>query len=208
MIASGDSSGIIRLWYISTGFTNRTITTNSNDVLALQLLCNSNYLAAGHANKNVQIYNINNGSLIATLAGHTDKIFDLALLSSDLLASSSDDHTTRIWNLTTSTNKLTLIGHTLYTRSLKLVSTDILASGSHDLSVKLWNITSGSLIRTINYTSNIVSLDMLNSQTLVSGTGGIITLSNLTTGERINMVNTIASFRSLAVLNSNITTSK
>jgi WD40 repeat protein len=208
-IASGDASGIINLWSISTGLTNKSIITNAYGVLALQLMCNSNYLAAGLANKNVQIYNLNNGSLIATLTGHTDKIYDLALLSSDLLASSSDDHTVRIWNLTTNTLKFNLAEHSNIVRSLKLVSTDILASGSNDLSVKLLNITSGSLIRTTNYTNSISFLvDLLDSQTLVCGTGGVIDLSNLTTGERINMVNTITSFRSMAVLNSNITTSK
>jgi WD40 repeat protein len=209
MIASGDSLGAIKIWSISTGFTNRTINTNAFDVLSLQLMCNGNYLAAGLANKYVQIYNMNNGSLVTTLAGHTDKIHELALLGSDLLASAGDDHTVRIWNLTTNTLKFNLTEHSDLVRSLKLLATDILASGSHDSSVKLWNITSGSLIRTINYTNSILSLvDMLNSQTLVCGTGGVITLSNLTTGERISMVNTIASFRSLAVLNSNIATSK
>ena len=82
-------------------------------------------MGAGLAN--INIYNLNSGSLEATLSGHTSGVNDLVLISSDLLASSSNDLTVKIWNLTTNTMKFNLIGHNLSVHGLKLVTNDILS---------------------------------------------------------------------------------
>jgi WD40 repeat protein len=204
-IASGGYiDGTIKIWSISSGLTNRTINTGSY-VTSLQLLSNGNDMAAGLCSY-INIYNINTGSLVATLQGHTYCVRDLVLINNNgnLLASSSDENIARIWDLTTYTSKFTLNGHTNSLRGLKQISSDILASGSADSTVRLWNITSGRVIRTLTGHSSSVlfSVDFLNNPLrLVSGSNDqTIKIWNFTTGECLNTIQTNLYIRSLAVL--------
>jgi WD40 repeat protein len=203
-IASGGlDDSTIQIWSISSGQTNRTINTGTV-VNSLKLLNNGIHLAAG-LGSNINIYNINTGSLVATLQGHSAFVRDLILISnSDLLASSSTDTTARIWDLTTYTSKFTLTGHTSFLRGLKQISSDILASAAFDYTIRLWNITSGQSIRTLtNHTSEIwYAVDFLsNSQTIVSGsTDQTIKIWDYTTGECLNTIQTGSTIYSLTVL--------
>ena len=128
----------IKIWSLNTGLTKRTISiATASGVWSLQLLCNGVYLAAGLGNGNINIYNLNDGSLMATLQGHSNWVTDLVLINSYLMASSSHDNTLRIWDMSTNTNKFVLTGHTNSVRGLKCVTSDLLASGSFDATVKL-----------------------------------------------------------------------
>jgi WD40 repeat protein len=204
-IASGSTDDTINIWSISTGVTKLSINT-SLDVRSLKLLSNGFYLACGLFNGNINIYDINNGSLISTLSGHSNWVNDLIQISKDLLASSSRDDTVRIWNLTTNSTKFILQGHTLNVNGLKLISSDLLASGSWDSTIKLWNITNGKLIRTLTGHEGSIrwSIDKFrDSQTLVSGSlDQTIKLWNLTNGELVNSFNTGLQILTLVVLTS------
>jgi COMPASS component SWD3 len=203
-LASGSYDQTIKLWSPTTGQTKRTIQTN-DIVCSLKLLNTNIHLAAGLGyNGDINIYNINDGSLVSSLKGHTSIVNDLVQLSNELLASSSDDKTVRIWNLTTNTCKFILTGHTQSVFGLKQITPSILASGSWDRTIKLWNITSGQLIRTLTgHTDRIwYSVDLLNSQTLVSGSSDrTIKLWNWSTGECFSTIQTPDSYiESLAVI--------
>ncbi len=151
-------------------------------------------MAAGLRNGDINIYNINDGYLVSSLKGHTSHVYDLVQLSADLLASSSNDWTdnVRIWNLTTNMCKFNLTGHTSYVYGLKQITPNILASGSSDKTIQ----TSGSLIRTLTgHTDSLLwSVDLLNSQTLVSGSWDrTIKLWNWSTGECLSTIQTTGS---------------
>jgi WD40 repeat protein len=172
------------------------------------LLNNNIHLAAGLGNPgDINIYNINDGNLVSSLKGHTSLVNDLVQLSADLLASSScfPDHTVRIWDLTTNTCKFILTGHTNSVYGLRQITPSILASGSHDTTIKLWDIITGTLIRTLTGHTEWIgwSVDLLNSQTLVSG-GSLdqtIKLWNWSTGECFSTIRTAGSnIYSLAVI--------
>ncbi len=215
-LASGSHDKLIKLWSPTTGQTKRTIQTNQN-VLSLKLLNTNIYLAAGLGKGDINIYNINDGNLVSSLKGHTSGVYDLVQLSADLLASSGGwDKTVRIWNLTTNTCKFILTGHdadvfglkghTNKVVGLKQITPSILASGSEGITIKLWDITTGKLIRTLKGHTGYVywSVDLLNSQTLVSGSGyySEIKLWNWSTGECFSTIQTQSSkIQSLAVIN-------
>jgi hypothetical protein len=205
LASAGWSDQTIKIWSSNTSKTNGIINTFA-DVYSLKLFFNQIHLGAG-LNSDINIYNINDGSLVSTLKGHSDRVNDLVQICDDLLASSSDDETVRIWNLTTNTCKFILTGHSDRVNGLKQITPSILASGCWDDTVKLWNITSGQLIRTlINHTSNIDwSVDLLNSQTLISGSWDqCIKLWNWSTGEDLSSIQTNSDIRSLAVISDNI----
>jgi WD40 repeat protein len=206
-IASGSTNDTIKIWSIVSGVTLRIINASA-DVRSLKLLSNGFYLACIniYGKFNINIYDINNGSVISTLSGHRKFINDLVQINDDLLASSSSDTTIRIWNLTTNTCKFNLTGHIERVDGLKLVSSDVLASGSNDTTIKLWNITNGQLIRNLTGHVGYIkwSLDKLrDSQALVSGSADqTIKTWNITTGECLNTFNTGMNIQTLTVLTS------
>jgi WD40 repeat protein len=216
-IASGSlepSDGTIKLWSISSGQTQRTINASAS-VWSLKLLSNGIHLAAGFYSGNITIYNINNGSLVSTLQGHTQVVRDLIQINGDLMASTSGypEQTVRIWNLTSNTCKFILQGHTNDANSLIQISSDLLASGSFDATIKLWDITNGALIRTLTgHTGSIHwSLNLFNygQQTrLVSGDfNGEVKVWNFETGECLVTIKTGSSIGGLAVLENRLITS-
>jgi WD40 repeat protein len=205
-LASGSRDNTIQLWSPTTGQTKSIIQT-IQEVFSLTMLNTNIHLAAGLGNRDINIYNINDGNLVSSLKGHSDWVRDLVQISADLLASSCSDRTVRIWNLTTNTCKFNLTGHTDHVYGLKQITSSILASGSHDRTIKLWDITSGQLIRTLTgHTSFIYwSIDLLNSQTLVSGSWDqTIKIWNWSTGECLSTIQTTGSqITSLAIIQMN-----
>jgi WD40 repeat protein len=207
LVVTGSNDGSINIWSICTGLTLRTITAASG-VFSLKLINTGTDLACGLLNGNINIYNINNGSLKLTLFGHTSNVRDLVLISSsNLLASSSGDRTVRIWNLTSNTCKFTLNGHSGAVYGLKSInSDDLLASGSSDFKIILWNITSGKLIR--NFTGHNSGINwavdrvLEDDQTLVSGSYDTsFKLWNIHTGDCLRTKRTGSGFKALSVLN-------
>jgi WD40 repeat protein len=138
-IATGSDDKLIKIWLISTGTTLRTINTGQN----VHALKSGNYLAAGLDISTINIYNINTGSLVYELKGHTSGVNDLITISDDLLASASFDRSVRIWSLATNATKFILNGHSNSVKALKLISSSILASGSSDKQIIFWDITNG-----------------------------------------------------------------
>ena len=209
-IATGSVDSFIKVWSISTGVTNRSIFVPTW-VWSLQLLSNGFHLAAGLPSTTLIytmcIYDINTGSLVSSLYGHTNKVVDFSLINSNLLASSSSDSTILIWNLTTLTPKFNMTGHISNVWGLKLLSSDVIASGSDDTTIKLWNVTSGQIIRNLTgHTGGVRwGLDVLNAneQTIVSGSSGDFALKiwRWSTGECLNTINTNLSIQTLIVLN-------
>jgi WD40 repeat protein len=215
LASCGYTNDPIRIWSVSTGQTRREITTNFGYVYILKLLSNGIHLAAGGFNPyDVRIFNINDGSLVATLKGHTGYVLDLAQVGDDLLASASEDRTVRIWNLTTTNStKFTLQGHTYGVYALKQISSQILASASFDSTLKLWNITSGQEMRTLrNHTGGILrSLDLIENNigngggqtwSLVSGGYGdkSIKVWSWMQGECLQTIQTNSTILALAVV--------
>jgi WD40 repeat protein len=209
-VASSGLYGTIRIWSASSGETNRTISTTGGDVQSLKLLKNQIHLAVGYGYPyfKIEIYNINDGSLVATLQGHTSNVFDMLQINeSNLLISSGGlfDNTVRIWNLTTNVCKFTLSEHTKGVLALKQITPEIVASASEDSTIKLWNIANGTLIRTLTgHTGPIVhSLDLMkNGHKLVSGgyEDESIKVWDWSTGEVLSTIQTYSRIYSLAVV--------
>jgi len=221
-LVSGSFDGTVQIWSTKTGETSVTIDV-SEYVISLKLLGDCVRVAVGLSRGNINIYNINDGSLVSKLIGHVSYVQEMIQISPDLLASSSQDATVRLWNLTRNECKFVLREHVDAVFGLKLVTSDLLASGSWDKTIKLWNITSGQLKRTLKGHTGLMlwSVDLLqsdvnhnnsDSKMLISGAWDRrIKLWNWQTGECLNTSNTGMQIRTLTVLNSSIsaqTTSK
>jgi WD40 repeat protein len=184
----------IKIWSIRTGLViNDYINVpTSSLVYSLKMLSNKKQLAVGLGKGTINIFNINDGSYVSSLLGHTQNVKTIIQLDEHTLASGSQDLKVRIWDLKTYTSKFAaLSGHANSIRGLKQISFDILASGSQDNSIKLWNTTSGEFIRNLrNHTGAVFwSVDLINSKTLISGSRDTsVKLWSWSTGECLQTI--------------------
>ena len=196
LVASGSDDYTIHIWnaipslYNSSPQALRVITTDSGLKCLKYLPMPFGYLASGHLNGNIYLWDYMTGSKMFTLSGHTAQVNDFELMLNDpqspLLASSSGDKSIIIWDLMSMSLLYKLTSHTSQVYGLDTLTNEfgdvLLASGSVDTTLNIWNITAvvanvknkngGSqnssiyLLKTLsNHTSPIYrSLDTLNKQ--------------------------------------------
>jgi len=193
-IASGAYDGTIKIWSFITGVTNRTINTGAN-VNCLQYLSKSNLLLSGDSTKLIKIYSLPSGVLLNSLAGHTDRVNDFALISNDLVASASSDQKVIIWNIQGINGNILFIltGHTSAIFGLKLLPCNLLASGSFDNSIRIWNLNNGQLKFTLSDHTYFVQygIDLLSEDVLISGSrDATINFWQISTGKLLDKIYT------------------
>lgn len=117
--------------------------------MALAVLSNGFLASGGSRDKTIKVWNVSAGVCVATLSGHTERVFALTLLSNGFLVSGSFDNTIKIWDVSQGRCVSTLSGHMntvnpLTPRNgvnaLTLLSNGFLASGSGDKTIKVWDL--------------------------------------------------------------------
>ena len=127
-------------------------------------------MAAGHNGQpnNLGVWDINTGSNVAYLIGHTNNVNAVQLLTNGDLASGSTDCTIKVWNSSTYALKYTLntgIGNDV--NCLKLLPSGYLASGNNN--IMIWNMDTRSLVTSlIGHTMKVRALELLTNGDLAS----------------------------------------
>ena len=95
----------------------------------------------------IKIWEVNSGSEIYTLSGHTLDVNSISFKSDgSKIASGSDDQTIKIWDVNTGLLINTLTGHSSFVKSVSFSPDgNLIASGSSDQTVKIWDAGTGSL---------------------------------------------------------------
>ena len=199
VMVHGGVDSSIHIWSIFSGVI-RTIST-LNAVRSLRYL-NNGYLAAGHDDGTIEIWNINTGSLIRSFSTSLYAIRELETLNNELLSSASET-TVRVWNLTSVTVLFSLTGHTSSVYALKRISMNLIASGDISGFVIIWDWVMGVLVKTLpghGFSAIIHGLDLLSSDILMSGSqNGMIDFWNISAGfQLIQTFNTLYSITVLA----------
>ncbi|KAF2640983.1 WD40 repeat-like protein [Massarina eburnea CBS 473.64] len=105
-------------------------------------------LVSGGCDRDVRVWNLENGSSVHTLRGHTSTVRCLKMSDSKTAISGSRDTTLRVWDLERGACKHVLVGHQASVRCLEIHG-DICVSGSYDTTAKIWSISSGKCLRTL-----------------------------------------------------------
>ncbi|RPD65766.1 WD40 repeat-like protein [Lentinus tigrinus ALCF2SS1-7] len=98
-------------------------------------------LITGSYDRTARVWNLENGTEVQCLSGHTRAIRALQFDEAKLITGSMD-HTMRVWNWRTGQLLKVLEGHTEGVVCLRFDS-NVLASGSVDTTVKVWNFRTG-----------------------------------------------------------------
>ncbi len=99
LLASASHDYTVRIWNLTTN-QSVFVFSHASSVTSLKMI-SSDTLASGSYDSTVKLWNINSGSLIRTLAGHSNAIYlSVDLLSPQTLATGSLDQTIKLWDIT------------------------------------------------------------------------------------------------------------
>ncbi len=100
VLATGDSTGLVRTWDVATGRPIFRLPGHENPVSRLAVARDTRRLASTDG-KTIFLWDLENGRRIAALTGHTNTVNGLAISSDgQRLASVSSDQTVRLWDTT------------------------------------------------------------------------------------------------------------
>jgi WD40 repeat protein len=117
---------------------------------------------ASASNRDILIWNTQNGILIRNLTGHSDFIYHIIKLQNGFFLSASADKSIRVWNSTDWSMSRTLEGHLDSVKFLAELSFDLVSSGSEDGEIKIWNVAEGINFKTWKaHDEQIISLALL-----------------------------------------------
>ncbi|EDX84127.1 hypothetical protein S7335_1824 [Synechococcus sp. PCC 7335] len=142
LLISGDQAGTIRVWDIAQQKNTLTLEVTPERVLSLSIN-DKGYIASGHSDASIRIWNLENTQLTQTLVNHDLVVADVAFSpDGTLLASASYDETIKVWDWQRSEVLCTLKGHSGFVYSVAFSGAgDTLMSGGYDGTIRAWDLT-------------------------------------------------------------------
>lgn len=137
---SGDDYSILFLNSDTLEIMSRLESRHEGIIRTLAFNPDGSRLASASGDRTVRIWDVSDGTLLATLRGHSDSVFS-ADFSPDgsRLATGSNDRSIRIWDTATFDEVAQLMGHTDHVWSLNWSSdSHWLVSGSGDYTGRIW----------------------------------------------------------------------
>ena len=201
LLAISDQNGQINVWKIPSGKLIKTLEgfrwlrrkNKSCNVFCLEFdPTNSNVLAVGGWNSNIQLWDIETEQLIKTIDTGKDQVADLRFSpDGKFFVSISYETEIEIWNReTTKASTLKGNGRCVITNAYH-PDGKILAAGDIDHSINLWDIESQSLIHKIEgHSEGITSLCFSpDGQWLISGSNDSdIRIWDISTGDALEVL--------------------
>ena len=156
MLASGSADRTVRLWDPATGAPLRTIPAG----IGVEALAFSpdGALLAGAISDTIGLWDPATGTLVASLKGHTGRIYSVAFAANGrTLASAAWDYTVRLWNPRSGGELRTLTVEATDKISAVAFSPDstriAAGSGTEDVrntaNFRIWDVESGALLHTV-----------------------------------------------------------
>ncbi|XP_074663195.1 uncharacterized protein LOC141915527 [Tubulanus polymorphus] len=140
---------------------------HANNVLSVIFDDKGKRLVSGSLDQTIRIWNVNTGTLLYTLEGHSRGIWSLQFFTADFLISGSYDCSIKIWNLRTGVAVRTIFGHDGPVWALAS-KTKLMVSGSQDTTAKIWEVTRCYLKHTLRgHTGAVYTVDLSDDETWV-----------------------------------------
>ena len=151
------SGNQVRLWNVR-AWTKRAVIAHDNRVYGVRFSPDSRTLAtiisssnAGLSNKNVHLWDVDTGTRIGALKGHTAPVMSVSFSpdrDSRILASGGQDKKVRLWNVDTM-KEIGSLAHTGDVHSVSF-SADGKTLASADGTLRLWDLATHKEIETLN----------------------------------------------------------
>lgn len=160
-----------------------TLAGHSGQIRSLAISPDSELMASGSADKTINMWELDSGSLVYSLRDHSNWVRGLAFSpDSKTLVSCSADKTIKIWNVSSGKLIQTLAGHASGVSAI-IISPNgkTIISGSDDGTVKLWDLNTGNLLYTLmGHSGYVLSVAIsCDGKTLAGGCGEVIRVWDL-----------------------------
>ena len=185
-IGSSVNSGTIHLWDVDTGIRINTFTgQHTNAVTSVAFSPDGQTLVSGGTNYHfdeatdtfisngiIHLWDIDMGTSIHTLTGHTDIVSVAFSPDGQTLVSGSLDNTLWLWDVVTGQHLQTLTGDSQeFTTVVFGPDGQTLVSGSWDGTIRLWDVATGEPFQTLGGHTHIINsiAFSLDGQIMASG---------------------------------------
>jgi WD40 repeat protein/serine/threonine protein kinase len=150
LLASGSWDGTVRLWNVESGEPLQVFTVNDHSARfgKVAFSPDGRFLAAAcHSDHTAKLWDIDDGSLVRSFAGHLGRIGKVTFSADGaMLATGSEDLTVNLWTVSDGTLFKTLVGHTGPVRDVAFAPSGAsIASVGDDGTTRLWDATDGKV---------------------------------------------------------------
>jgi WD40 repeat protein len=174
-IASGDGTGLLRLWNVREGKLHKEIRAHSNWVFAVHWNRDGSRIITGGGDNLIHWFNPSRSDIPEkTINVHSNDVHALALTrNGKTLYSTGDDRQIVIWDVKRDLVKKGFIAHERQVPALLLSPNEkLLASGSRDRTIRLWDAKNGKLRETlIGHTGDVMALSFSPQGNLLASAG-------------------------------------
>ncbi|KAI9281477.1 WD40-repeat-containing domain protein [Sporodiniella umbellata] len=138
----------VEVFDTNTGKKIRTLEGHEGGVWALQYKGDEDnpdserVLVSGGCDRDVRVWNLNNGQLRHILRGHTSTVRCLKVKDKNLAVTGSRDMTLRVWDIQSGLLLHVLVGHLGSVRCVD-INGDTCVSGSYDFTGRIWDLKTG-----------------------------------------------------------------
>ncbi|GAP98886.1 WD40 repeat domain-containing protein [Leptolyngbya sp. NIES-2104] len=163
-----------------------TLARTLNSSPAWSVLLDGQTVISGSEDRTIKVWNIETGTILNTLSGHTDVVRSLALTADRTLISGSGDRTIKLWNLQTN-QLIQTLDHGSPVWSIATYG-DRLFSVGEDGTLKIWSLSSQTVLQSIRAHENRIFSVVISPDGKTIATAGLdrtIKLWNAQTGEAI-----------------------
>ncbi|ETW10259.1 hypothetical protein H310_00608 [Aphanomyces invadans] len=191
-VATGYSTGIVRIFKLSNGNVEVTLDGHKNAIESLAYGENGALLASGSRDTDIIVWDIVSQSGLYRLRGHKDAVTAVAFLDNQrALVSTSKDTLMKVWDLDTQHCVQTCVGHRNEIWSLDThAPTHRLLTGASDNLLRVWDTTDatalqllGTIPRQANDRAMLVQYNASGTLIGVQGSGKTLELFRIRSAE-------------------------
>ena len=162
----------VRVWDLEAGTELRTFRGHTASTFPVIVTPDGSRVISGDSEGTLIVWNLVTGDELLILRGHSGPVTDVTVSSDGRMAVSSSgfgDGTLRVWDLSTGALLRIFRGHTAYVTTVIIIEDTRVVSISHDRSVRLWDLATGTLLAIFTGESEIRSVAVTPSGTIVVG---------------------------------------
>lgn len=139
LIASGDRSGLIRIWDGDTGKTIETLNGHTGPISDLEFDPMGHFLMSASGDRSVVLWDTVSRAVLGRFPGHLREVVSVAWSPDGKPTSLAADRIHREWNMASIRPGSRRIAHQSGVRSCALTSDNRIVSASRDYSIAIWS---------------------------------------------------------------------